>query len=85
VGQARQRPKHLAAKLLQIRERRRLSQTEIAFLLAPGMSCARVSEYEHNKREPNVLVLLAYARLAKIPVEYIIDDDLDLDDAFERG
>jgi transcriptional regulator with XRE-family HTH domain len=45
------------------------------------ISIARISEYEHGTREPNLLVLLAYARLAEIPLEYIIDDDLDLDDA----
>ena len=49
-------------------------------MLAPGMSCARVSEYENGIREPNLLTILAYARFAKLPVEYLIDDDLDLDD-----
>ena len=83
MGYHRPKPKHLAAKLLQIRERCRLSQTEIAFLLAPGMSCARISEYENGIRTPNLLVLLAYARLAQIPLENIIDDDFDLNDAYD--
>ena len=83
MGHACPKPKHLASKLRQIRERYRLSQSEIAFLLAPGMSCARVSEYESGARVPNLLVLLAYARLAKIPLEQIVDDRLELNNMLE--
>ena len=37
---------------------------------------ARIHEYEQGKREPNLIVLLAYSRAAHVPVEYLIDDDL---------
>jgi transcriptional regulator with XRE-family HTH domain len=37
-----------------------------------------ISKYELNKNEPPLAILLAYARLAGIPVERIIDDDLEL-------
>jgi hypothetical protein len=37
-----------------------------------------ISKYELNKNEPPLTILLAYARLAGIPVEQIIDDDLEL-------
>ena len=74
----RPKPKHLAAKLFAIRKRLKLSQSEMADLLDCQLTSARVSEYESGIREPNLLVLLAYARTAKIPVERIIDDDLDL-------
>jgi DNA-binding XRE family transcriptional regulator len=39
---------------------------------------ASISEYEHGKREPNLLLLLSYARLANVAVEALIDDGLDL-------
>ena len=39
---------------------------------------ATISKYELNKNEPPLAILLAYARLAEIPVEQIIDDELEL-------
>ncbi|PYS21500.1 MAG: hypothetical protein DMF72_17070 [Acidobacteria bacterium] len=39
-----------------------------------------ISAYEHGTREPNLLTLLRYARLAKVHVENLIDDKLDLSD-----
>ena len=37
-----------------------------------------ISKYELDKNEPPLTILLAYARLAGIPVEQIIDDELEL-------
>jgi transcriptional regulator with XRE-family HTH domain len=37
-----------------------------------------ISKYELDKNEPALAILLAYARLAGIPIEQIIDDELDL-------
>jgi transcriptional regulator with XRE-family HTH domain len=37
-----------------------------------------ISKYELDKSEPPLAILLAYARLAGIPVEQIIDDELQL-------
>ena len=34
--------------------------------------------YEHNKRQPPLNVLLAYARIAGVTLEQIVDDDLEL-------
>jgi transcriptional regulator with XRE-family HTH domain len=73
-----QHQKRLAAKLLQIRERHGLSQTEIVERLGIQTDHTLISMYEHNKRQPPLNVLLAYARLAGVPLEQIIDDDLDL-------
>jgi transcriptional regulator with XRE-family HTH domain len=42
--------------------------------LKPG----HISEYESGKREPPLPVLLRYARLAGVPMEMLVDDDLDL-------
>ena len=39
---------------------------------------ASISGYERGEREPPLPVLLAYARLAKLRVETLIDDELDL-------
>ena len=38
----------------------------------------RVFEWEHGSRQPDLPALLAYARLAEVPVEVLIDDDQDL-------
>ena len=37
-----------------------------------------ISKYELDKNEPPLTILLAYARLAGIPVEQIIDDEVEL-------
>ncbi len=70
----RPKPKRLAAKLRRIRKRLRLSQPELVRLLDCQLTSARISEYESGIREPNLLTILAYARVAGITVEQIIDD-----------
>jgi hypothetical protein len=40
----------------------------------------QLSAYELGKREPISMVLLQYARVAGVPTEVLIDDDLDLPD-----
>jgi transcriptional regulator with XRE-family HTH domain len=37
-----------------------------------------ISDFENNKREPDYLTLLAYARSYGISTDYLIDDSLDL-------
>jgi transcriptional regulator with XRE-family HTH domain len=69
----RPRPQHLPAKLLMIREAYNASQSQIACALKVN-NIARISEVERGIREPNVLLLLSYARLAHIPLEYLVDD-----------
>jgi hypothetical protein len=39
---------------------------------------ASISQYETGKREPPLLVLLRYARLAGTSTDVLIDDRLDL-------
>jgi transcriptional regulator with XRE-family HTH domain len=75
----REQPKHLARKLLAIRQNLGLSQTEMAKALKLKVSYTVVSGYELGTNEPNLLVLLRYARLAKVPVENLIDDKLKLE------
>jgi transcriptional regulator with XRE-family HTH domain len=77
MGHARPRPKHLAAKLLQIRHSLRLSQPKLAKVL--GIRAYHdISKYGLDKNEPPLFVLLAYSRAADIPLERIIDDELIL-------
>jgi transcriptional regulator with XRE-family HTH domain len=79
MGQTRRRkPKHLARKLLAIRKELGLSQTEMAKALDLKTAYTSVSGYEHGKREPDLIVLLTYARLAKVSVESLIDDKMKL-------
>jgi transcriptional regulator with XRE-family HTH domain len=77
MGYARPRPKHLAAKLLQIRRSLGLSQPKLAKLLGVR-AYTDISKYESNKNEPPLFVLLAYSRAADIPMERIVDDELTL-------
>ena len=80
MGYSRPRPKHLAKKLLQIRRSLGVSQGELVRQLSVQalIDHATISKYELDKNEPPLAILLAYARLAGIPVERIIDDELEL-------
>ena len=75
----RRKPKKLARKLLTIRERLGVSQTEMAKLLKLEISYTAVSAYELGTREPDLLTLLQYARAAGISTDVLIDDRLNLD------
>ena len=80
MGHSRPRPKHLAKKLLQIRRSLGVSQGELIRQLGVQalIEHTTISKYELNKNEPPLAILLAYARLAGIPVERIIDDEFEL-------
>jgi len=74
-------PKKLAGKLTQIRKNLGLSQTEIVRALrykASPLRASQISNFEQGKREPPLMLLLAYARLAGISTDVLIDDNLDL-------
>jgi transcriptional regulator with XRE-family HTH domain len=77
-------PLRLAEKLKQIRTSLGLSQKEISIRLGHQDTSIRItrsgiSGYEHGARA-RVLVLLAYAKLANVSMEVLIDDALDLPD-----
>jgi transcriptional regulator with XRE-family HTH domain len=78
MGRSRQKPKRLSRKLLAIRQRLGVSQTEMARLLELKKTYTVVSSYESGRREPDLLVLLRYARLVRVSMETLVDDKLDL-------
>lgn len=82
MGHRRNRPDRLAVKLLQIRKALDLSQKEMAERLSerPGVKITsrNVSKYERDKSVPYIEIVLAYARLANVEMNEIVDDDLDL-------
>ncbi len=42
------------------------------------MHYSRVSEFELSRREPSLLTLLAYARVAGLHLEVLVDDNIEL-------
>jgi len=83
MGSARRwTPKKLVAKLIQIRTCLGLSQNELVDALGLEGKIKRedISKFERGLREPPLPVLLRYARLAKVSVETLIDDNLKLPD-----
>lgn len=77
---SRPKPERLAEKLKQIRDSLGLSQTEMVKRLGVEDFIAyyRISEYESGKREPPLMILLKYARVANIFVDVLIDDSIDV-------
>jgi transcriptional regulator with XRE-family HTH domain len=77
---ARPKLKHLAKKLLQIRQALGLSQSEMFWRLnvEDFSEVKRISDYETRKSEPPLVVLLRYARVAGVCVDVLIDDEMDL-------
>lgn len=77
----RVRPAKLAEKLKTIRERLGLTTEDLIVKLnCPSIPLYRASitQYEKGRREPPLIVLLQYARLANIYVDLLIDDDQSL-------
>jgi len=77
---SRPRPANLSRKLRQIRIGLQLSQAEMVRRLGfeDSFHVGRISEFESNVREPSLLILLAYARIAQVHLEDIVDDAVDL-------
>lgn len=74
----RNKPMKLSHKLLAIRKRLQMSQTEMARALELKVHYSAVSNYELGTREPDMLIVLRYARLANISMETLVDDQLNL-------
>jgi transcriptional regulator with XRE-family HTH domain len=80
MGAPRPKPERLAEKLLAIRTALGISQTELHRRLGVErlVEYHIISRYEQGKREPPLMILLEYARLANVYVDVLIDDELDL-------
>jgi len=76
----RRKPGRLAEKLRQIRLALGFSQDGIIDHLGFSDQIVRskISQFERGAREPDLLLLLAYARAARISTDVLIDDNLDL-------
>lgn len=76
----RQKPKRLAEKLLQIREKLGLSQNELIRHLAleNEITQSRISGYELGTREPSLPTLLKYAKSINVSTDILIDDEEEL-------
>ena len=83
MGHKRNRPDRLAEKLLQIREALGLTQKKMAERLSKQagvkITYRNVSKYERDKSVPYIEIVLAYARLANVEMNQIVDDDLDIE------
>ncbi|HET6976661.1 MAG TPA: helix-turn-helix domain-containing protein [Pyrinomonadaceae bacterium] len=77
---SREKPERLGEKLAQIRNSLELSQEGMVKFLTPRGKLTRndISKYERNVREPSLLMLLRYARVAGVSVDELLDDELDL-------
>jgi transcriptional regulator with XRE-family HTH domain len=74
-------PKKLGKKMKQIRLRLGMSQREIVTALnykATPLRASQISQYEQGQREPTMMLVLAYARLAGISTDVLIDDKIKL-------
>jgi transcriptional regulator with XRE-family HTH domain len=77
---SREKPGRLGEKLTQIRSTLGLSQTEIVSRmgLVEKLNRDDISKYERGVREPSLVVILRYARLAGVCLDVLVDDDLNL-------
>jgi transcriptional regulator with XRE-family HTH domain len=84
MGQKRRtQPKKLKIKLKAIRVKMEVSQQKMAELLiyyAPNevIVPGHISDFETGKREPSLIVLLAYSKLTGVSINVLVDDELDL-------
>jgi transcriptional regulator with XRE-family HTH domain len=78
----RAKPERLAEKLLRIRVALGLSQPEIVKRLGveDQITFKQISKYEMGLREPTLIILLQYARIAGVSMETLADDKMDLPD-----
>jgi transcriptional regulator with XRE-family HTH domain len=82
MGSIREKPERLAEKLRQIRLTLGLSQSELLKKLEveDRIDYTRISGFESGLREPTLIILLQYARVAGVHMEALVDDGLDLPD-----
>lgn len=84
----RPQPARLASKLRTIRELLGFTLEEMAAALATVKKSpptrSHIYRFEHGEREPSLLVLLAYSRIAGVTLETLADDQLKLPNKIKR-
>ena len=85
MGRAhRSRPHRLGEKLLLIRIRLGLTQSELIAKLAVQNEVlypSSISLFERGGREPSLLVLLAYSNISGWTINELVDDKVNLSEA----
>jgi transcriptional regulator with XRE-family HTH domain len=78
---AKRIPKRLGKKLKLIREYKGWTLEQMADAVGKTSSSrrTRVYEWENGFRQPDLLVLLRYAKLGGVTTDELIDDDADID------
>ena len=84
----RTQPMRLKEKLKAIRDGMDITQQQMVDSLtqyAPNefIDSGYISQFENGKREPSLIVLLAYSKLTRVSVNVLIDDELDLPKRFK--
>jgi transcriptional regulator with XRE-family HTH domain len=84
---ARRKPKRLAEKLLNVRKAFGDSQNVLIrrLGLTDELTQSDISAFERGTREPPLYVLLKYSELARVWVNALIDDALDLPEKIPSG
>jgi transcriptional regulator with XRE-family HTH domain len=88
MGRAsRERPTRLGEKLLRVRTALGLSQDGMLRALGISEHYGRhyISGFERGEREPPLTVLLRYSEIAKIWMNALVDDDIDLPERLPAG
>lgn len=78
---SRVKPKKLAGKLLAIREHLDCTGLQLAKKLSDDQVTVQrtdIPRFEKGIREPSLIILLRYAKLAGISTDILIDDERDL-------
>lgn len=81
------RPKRLGEKLEKIRESLGLDRKQIIERLdykESKLYPQNIWSFEKSEREPNLLILLAFSRLAGVSTDVLINDELDLPKKFSK-
>lgn len=83
MGRAqRPRPKHLAAKLKRLRLALGYTQRQMFVALrdenTPTLYENHINLFESGRREPDLPLLLKYARVAGVTMEVLVDDGMEL-------
>lgn len=77
-------PGRLAEKLKQVRHNLGLTQEQLFSALDKELKgraklhFGYLTRYESSSRVPSLLVLLAYSKVAGVPMEILVDDEVDL-------